>query len=1329
MVWPEFVRRSISRVLLAGGVAVVLVAGVGFGVERLRYGRDTAAARGRIDAEVRQQFATVIGRVDSAVKSLSADLPATLSTAPADLVFQRHLFDLTAAAAARVPLDGLALSIYDANGQPLAWTGRPRDLAPARILGPPSLFLESGPVGLHLVHVAPIARGPRGSAPIGSIVAEAPLATRQALSGPVDSVLLQTSVVPVRLHPQVDERARIEDIWGVVRSPFDEPLAQIEVADRAIEEARSAWRAWVLSGVQALLCLAILLSIGPLMDWRRLVRQVVPYAGISVGIVAMLVLARALAWSAASDARVAAPPLTAPAQVHPALWPLLASPVDFLLTALTLMSLVALLTSSFEAWRRGRRIPVRPFPEAPRSSNVQFVALQLAAGAAAAAILVGYKYFLVSHLSESPVDILQFSLHPWVLERVTLAVGLVALHATVLAFAVLLLRCAAAFWIVPASDAHWRVLIPVLWLTGGLIVCALLGRVFEQRFIPAALALGVAAAAAFTLKRYRTTLRHASQATRLLWLLLVLTLPSIVFYPSLVDAAERGRRQLFSSRFAPEIINQRRDLQLHLADALGQIQELRDLDELIASTPRTPSGPVPTDAAFSVWAQTTLSEQRLTSSVELFNAEGVIVSRFALKLPEAATTQPLQDTTCDWELFEEVSPFFAEERRLLHAARSICRTDALGRVTAVGAIVVHVMLDYSNLSFISAQSPYVALLRSAAGPTPAVSEGVEFVAYGWSARPLYMSGRDAWPLEKPVFDRLARSREPFWARAERGGTVYDVYYLSDRGGVYALGHATISPFGHLVSMAELVTLSGATFVVLVIGGLVYANATERSPASGRALLREIRASFYRKLFLAFVLAAVVPVLALAFVTRAYIANLMRADIETEAIRTAASASRVVEDLGNVQARGEVGVAAIDDSLAVWLSRVVAQDVNIFTDGQLLASSERNLFASELLSTRTGGDVYRAIALDARPSFVAQESVGGYEYLIAAAPVRVDGRDGILTVPLTLRQQEIESEIDDLDRLVLLAALTFVLVGAVIGYSMAERIADPVNRLTRATQRIARGDLDARIVASSADELQRLVEAFNRMADDLQRQRAELERTNRLAAWADMARQVAHDIKNPLTPIQLNAEHLRRVHNDRGRPLGTVVDDCVSNILTQVRWLRQIAGEFSSFASSPQPRPALLPLSSITNEIVESYRAGLTGHVAIHADVPPDLPLVYVDRVLLGRALTNVIENALYAMPGGGTLTIVAVRESSDSLRLTIADTGVGMSAEGLARLFEPYFSTKASGTGLGLTIARRNVELNGGTVEVESEQGRGTSVTIHLPIPTLAEMPPVPLQV
>jgi nitrogen fixation/metabolism regulation signal transduction histidine kinase len=267
---------------------------------------------------------------------------------------------------------------------------------------------------------------------------------------------------------------------------------------------------------------------------------------------------------------------------------------------------------------------------------------------------------------------------------------------------------------------------------------------------------------------------------------------------------------------------------------------------------------------------------------------------------------------------------------------------------------------------------------------------------------------------------------------------------------------------------------------------------------------------------------------------------------------------------------------------------------------------------------------------------------------------------------------------------------------------------------RATRRLARGELDARVLVTSSDELRRLVEAFNRMAEDLQRQRVELERTNRLAAWADMARQVAHDIKNPLTPIQLNAEHLQRVHADRGRPLGPVIDESVASILGQVRLLRQIAAEFSSFASVPQPNPAPTDVASLVAEIVDPYRAGLEGRIAIDLRMTPGLPAALVDRVLVGRALTNIIENALHAMPARGTV-IVAARQAGDAVELRVTDTGVGMDAAALARIFEPYFSTKAIGTGLGLTIAKRNVEASGGSIEVESELGRGTTVSLRLP--------------
>jgi nitrogen fixation/metabolism regulation signal transduction histidine kinase len=365
------------------------------------------------------------------------------------------------------------------------------------------------------------------------------------------------------------------------------------------------------------------------------------------------------------------------------------------------------------------------------------------------------------------------------------------------------------------------------------------------------------------------------------------------------------------------------------------------------------------------------------------------------------------------------------------------------------------------------------------------------------------------------------------------------------------------------------------------------------------------------------------------------------------------------------------------------------------------------------------EVARAIGLERQSSYVGDERLGRLEYTVAAVPVRGGGSGAILTVPLTLRQQEIEGEVAALDRRVVLAAVLFILLGAAIGYVTAERLGDPIQRLTRATGRIARGDLDARILTAPADELGRLVEAFNQMAADLQRQRAELERTNRLAAWADMARQVAHDIKNPLTPIQLQAEFLKRVHADSGAPLGSVVDTCVATILSQVSLLRSIASEFSSFASSPVARFAHTGIDEVVHEVLAPYETGLPDKVQLRVEHGTGVPQLWLDRGLLGRALVNVIENALHAMRGGGTLT-VSSRPFDGGAQIVVRDTGVGMEPDALERLFEPYFSTKATGTGLGLTIAKRNVELNGGTIGVTSVKGRGTDVTITLPAPRQA---------
>jgi signal transduction histidine kinase len=196
---------------------------------------------------------------------------------------------------------------------------------------------------------------------------------------------------------------------------------------------------------------------------------------------------------------------------------------------------------------------------------------------------------------------------------------------------------------------------------------------------------------------------------------------------------------------------------------------------------------------------------------------------------------------------------------------------------------------------------------------------------------------------------------------------------------------------------------------------------------------------------------------------------------------------------------------------------------------------------------------------------------------------------------------------------------------------------------------------------------------------------------------------------------LSRVELRKRTEDANRPLGAVFDQCIGTVLRQVKLLRQIANEFSTFASVPVPRLGRVPVAALLEDVVEPYRAGLAAHTRILIDVAAGTPDVVADRTLLARALTNLVENALQALPGGGVVSLSAAVEGPDQVLIMCQDNGVGMSAAAVSEAFEPHFSTKTGGSGLGLANARRNVISCGGTIAIESEQGRGTIVRVRLP--------------
>jgi two-component system, NtrC family, nitrogen regulation sensor histidine kinase NtrY len=323
---------------------------------------------------------------------------------------------------------------------------------------------------------------------------------------------------------------------------------------------------------------------------------------------------------------------------------------------------------------------------------------------------------------------------------------------------------------------------------------------------------------------------------------------------------------------------------------------------------------------------------------------------------------------------------------------------------------------------------------------------------------------------------------------------------------------------------------------------------------------------------------------------------------------------------------------------------------------------------------------------------------------------------------------------ELDRLTgLVRGLAFglaaaALVGAVLAaVLLSGRIARPVRELAEQSRRVAAGDPGAAVVAPAGDEVGELARAFNAMTAELRTSRERLLQTERVAAWREMARRLAHELKNPLFPIQLSIETLRRAWDEPGGRdrFSALFRESSDTVLEELQSLRRIIEEFSEFARMPRPELKPVDVASVVEQVLALYQARAAG-VTIERDLSPGLGPVNADRALLARALGNLVANALEAMPEGGTLRVRAA-PAGDGVLIEIADTGPGLDAEQRTRLFTPYYTTKKGGTGLGLAIVQGIVSDHAGRIEARSAPGEGTTFTLYLPRDpaTVVSSPPV----
>jgi signal transduction histidine kinase len=281
-----------------------------------------------------------------------------------------------------------------------------------------------------------------------------------------------------------------------------------------------------------------------------------------------------------------------------------------------------------------------------------------------------------------------------------------------------------------------------------------------------------------------------------------------------------------------------------------------------------------------------------------------------------------------------------------------------------------------------------------------------------------------------------------------------------------------------------------------------------------------------------------------------------------------------------------------------------------------------------------------------------------------------------------------------------------------------RVTRPVEQLAEAAREVAGGNWNTQVDVTSSDELGELAQAFNRMTLELTEQRERLVQTERVAAWRELARRLAHELKNPLFPLQLTVENLIRAREQSPEVFEEILKESSSTLLAEIANLKTIISRFSEFSKMPQPQFQTVQINDIVQNVVRLFHAQFETPnrpaISCKLELDSHLQSIAADPELLHRAISNLVLNAMDAMSNGGTLTL-RTRKRERGIALEIEDTGNGLTAEECERLFTPYYTSKAHGTGLGLAIVQSVVTDHDGKISVRSQPGKGTAFLIELP--------------
>ncbi len=707
--------------------------------------------------------------------------------------------------------------------------------------------------------------------------------------------------------------------------------------------------------------------------------------------------------------------------------------------------------------------------------------------------------------------------------------------------------------------------------------------------------------------------------------------------------------------------------------------------------------------AFTQWAQSVLSREGNNCAITYIDKSGSVLSDFRIGLSKKRIANNDEHQV-------SLERFINKDEKIQNAISVKWYTGYAPIITRYGDVVggVYIELTGGKQSIFRAETP--TLLRNYTGDE-SLDEINTIIYSEYVQGKLISTTSEVIPLNIPIPDHILKpltKQKGYWIDEVIENKNYLTYYFrdpkfDDTNIYYALRLEGVGLKWQLFYSLRFILLYTSLFLIL-FGSMILYQSIRRKTTYIR---------FRTRLLFVFVLLAIIPIILLEYYNRQYAEARMRENITN--ILSDKTSIVLAELQHRFNVNTPVVLANLNDEQCIEIASDLNTDFNIYSDSYLQATSNPEMFTAELINPWLDAEAVLNIILKQKRFHTEIQSIGHFSYIVGYRPIRAENNSiiGVVAVPSLFQESEILTELTNRNIFLYGAYSAVLIFSFILAILLANQISAPIKRLKKATQQIAAGKLDIKNQSDRYDELGELEKAFFKMTTELKTVQSQIIKAQRDAAWKEMAKQVAHEIKNPLTPIKLSIQHLRHAYEDGREDFKTVLHRVSSTVLEQIDTLSRIASEFSNFARMPDRKLEILDIHANLQDTISLFAQ----HKNIFFEPKFDSAssMLIADREELQRVFINIIKNAIQAMNGSGTIGISTILDGK-FIKITIADTGHGIPEEIKDHIFEPNFSTKTDGMGLGLSIIKKTIDDISGTISIESTVGKGTKVIIRLPL-------------